>query len=813
MGLTYRFGRFELNPATRQLLVDEQPALLGARALDVLLALIERRDRLVTKNELLDLVWPGFVVEENNLQVQISTLRKLLGQDAIATVAGRGYRFTLEAADAAGTQSPPRPQIPKHNLPEQVASFIGREREIAELRQVLAQTRLVTLVGVGGVGKTQLGLRTAPSVMEAFTDGVWFVELAPISDAALLANAVTHALGVSAGSRRSHEDALEEFLRTKQLLLLIDNCEHLIEACARLTHQLLVQCPQVKVLATSREAMSIPGEITFAVRPLTVPDPTSFGINVAALGMASENESVRLFIDRARSVRPDFTITTLNTPAIAEICFRLDGIPLAIELAAARAKALGPQEILARLDDRFRLLTGGGRAALPRQQTLRATIDWSYDLLTEPERALFRRLSVFAGGCTLAAAEVVGSAAEFDDASVLDLLSHLVDKSLVLAREGGGESRYSLLETVRQYGYARLREANESGPARDAHLAYYLQYAKTAEPHLRDAYQREWLGRLQEERDNLRAAMDWACGAGHTQLGLELAGLLGRYWHLRSEYNEGRYWLQRVQQLPHAADYPDEHAWVLYFEGVQATFQSDAETIRRILTRSLEIAKGCANRRCAAYALDFLGMCETADTNLELAEACLDEALSIFTEIGDRWGVAFNLWHSGMLRNARDDSVGALTLWEQSLTLFQQLGDEHRVGILLRAVGTRLVSNGELERGADMLRRALRIASERGAKLEVAICLFSFAEAVERNSDPASSLELSHAAAVVFDTIGSLRSGVLNLPGIAPVRHWFGRHQAEYEHALADKRVLSMERAIDFALDYRFGFDAVPRKE
>jgi predicted ATPase/DNA-binding winged helix-turn-helix (wHTH) protein len=809
----YRFGRIELNPATRQLLVDKQPALLGARALDVLLALIESRDRLVTKSELLDLVWPGLVVEENNLQVQISTLRKLLGQDAIATVAGRGYRFVLEPTDASGTQSPPRPQVPKHNLPEQVASFIGRERELGELRQLLARSRLVTLVGVGGVGKTQLGLRAASNVVEAFPDGVWFVELAPISDAALLPNAMTHALGVSAGSRRSHEDALQEFLRARQLLLLIDNCEHLIEACARLTHQLLVQCPQVKVLATSREAMGVLGEVTFAVQPLAVPDPTSFGLNPASPQTASENESVRLFIDRARSARPDFTISTANVAAIAEICFRLDGIPLAIELAAARAKALGPQEILSRLDDRFRLLTGGGRTVLPRQQTLRATIDWSYDLLTEPERTLFRRLSVFAGGCTLAATEVVGGAGDIAAASVLDLLSHLVDKSLVIAREGGGESRYHLLETVRQYGDARLHEVNEAGAVRDVHLGHFLQFAKTAEPHLRDAGQREWLGRLHAERDNLRAALDWACSAGHTQSGLDLAGVLGRYWHLRSEYNEGRYWLQRVQQLPDAADFPDEYAWALYFEGVLATFQSDTETIRRSLTRSLEVARGSANRRCIAYALDFLGHCEAVEADFELAEARLDESLSIFGEIGDRWGTAFNLWHAGLIRNARNDDTGALALWEQSLTLFQQLGDEHRVGILLRAVGAHLVNKGEFQRGTDMLRQALRIASERSARLEIAIDLWSFAEAVERDGDAASALELSHAAVAVFDAIGSLRSGIFKLLGIETARDWFGRHQAQYERAVADKRVLSMERAIDFALGYQFGSDTVPRIE
>jgi predicted ATPase len=809
----YRFGRFELNPATRQLLVDARPAPLGARALDVLLALIERRDRLVTKSELLDLVWPGLVVEENNLQVQISTLRKLLGQDAIATVAGRGYRFTLEPTDGAGPQAPPQPQVPKHNLPEHVASFIGREREIAELRQLLTQNRLVTLVGVGGVGKTQLGLRAATNATDAFSDGVWFVELAPISDAALLPNAVTQALGISAGARRSHEDALLEFLKTKQLLLVIDNCEHLVEACARLAHQLLVQCPELKILATSREAMSVPGEVTFAVPPLAVPDPASFSLAPSSLQTALGNESVRLFVDRARSARPAFTMTASNAPAIAEICYRLDGIPLAIELAAARTKALGPQEILSRLHDRFRLLTGGGRTALPRQQTLRATIDWSYELLTEPERALFRRLSVFAGGSTLAATEIVGCTGDIAAENVLDLLSHLVDKSLVIAREGVGESRYHMLETVRQYGDARLRDANEAGPVRDAHLSHFLQFAKTAEPRLRDAGQREWLGRLHAETDNLRAALDWACSASHTQSGLELAGALGRYWHLRSEYSEGRYWLERVRRLPDAADYPDKYAWALYFEGVLATFQSDTETIRRILTRSLEVARSCANIQCAAYALDFLGHCEAVADNLDLAEARMEESLSMFGEIGDRWGTAFNLWHAGLLRRRRDDPAGGLAFWERSLMIFQQLGDEHRAGILLRAIGAHLVENDEFQRGTEMLREALRIAGDRGAKLEIAIALWAFSDAIKRDGDPASALKLSLAAAGVFDAIGSLRAGIFNLLGVGTVNTWFGQIRAQYERAVADKRVLSMEAAIDFALSYHFASDPVRRQD
>ena len=811
MTAIYRFGRIELNPATRQLLVDRQPALLGARALDVLLALIERRDRLVPKNELLDLVWPGLVVEENNLQVQISTLRKLLGPDAIATVAGRGYRFVLEPTDAPGAQAPR--QVPKHNLPEQVASFIGREREITELRQLLARNRLVTLVGVGGVGKTQLGLRAAANVMDAFPDGVWFVELAPISDTALLPNAATHALGVSAGSRRSHEDALQNFLRTKQLLLLIDNCEHLIEACAQLTHQLLVHCPQVKILATSREALSVSGEIAFAVQPLTVPDPTAFEIAHASLQTASENESIRLFIDRARAVRPDFTITISNAPAVGEICFRLDGIPLAIELAAARVKALDPREIVARLGDRFQLLTGGSRTALPRQQTLRAAIDWSYDLLTESERALFRRLSVFAGGCTLAAAEVVGSAGDMVAADVLDLLSRLVDQSLVIAREAGGESRYQLLETVRQYGDAKLREANEIDLARDAHLGYFLQFAEAAEPHLRGAGQGEWLGRLHAERDNLRAALEWACSAGRTQSGLALVRVLGSFWHIRGDYSEGRYWLQRIEELPDAAGYPDDFAWALYFDGVMSMFLTDTERSQRLLKRSRALARNCGNRRCEAYALEFQGTCALMEADFERANARISECEPIFHEIGDRWGIALNLWHAGEYRLGIGDGDGGLAVWEKSLAIYQELGDEHRAGVLLREVGMCLVRKGELQRGIDMMRRALQISNQRGAKFEIANALWYFGEAAVLDGNQESALETFLAAAALYDAMGTLRTSGLAVLGIASARVWFTQNRETYERASADKRILSMERAVDFALDYQFESDSVRRPD
>jgi non-specific serine/threonine protein kinase len=803
----YRFGRFEVNPGTRQLLVDAWPAPLGARAFDVLLTLVERRDRLVTKDELLQLVWPGLVVEENNLQVQISALRKMLGMEAIATIPGRGYRFALNMDSDSGRATPPVPKA-SGNLPVQLTSFVGRNAELDSIKDQLRQARLVTLTGMAGSGKTRLSVQAAASATEEFPDGAWFVELATISDPALLPNAVAHALGVTVGVGRSPEDAIQDFLRTRQLLLVIDNCEHLIGACAEFTHGLLVQCPGVKVLATSREAMTVPGEISFAVPPLSVPEPNSLEAHVASLESPSAYDSVCLFVDRAVSVRPDFTITSSNAPVVAEICLRLDGIPLAIELAAARARALSPQEILSRLGDRFQLLTGGSRTALPRQQTLRAAIDWSYDLLAEPERVLLRRLSVFAGGCTLAAVEVVGSAANIAAADVLDLLSHLVEKSLVIVREGGGETRYQLLETIREYGNARLREMKEHGLVRDAHFNYFLQLARTAEPRLRDAGQVEWLGRVQAEIDNLRAALEWAHSAGKTAVGLELARVLGRFWHIRGDYSEGRYWLQRVQELPDATDFPENLAWVLYFEGLMRLFQSDPETIKRRLSRSLDMARSCANRRCEAYALDFLGVCASMEAKFELAESLSAECQPIFREIGDTWGMALNLWHAGENCDARGDSASALGYWEQSLAIFQQLEDEHRAGILSRAVGLCLVQRGDVQRGAKMMRQALQVADQRGAKFEVANTLWAFSDAVEYDGDPGTALELRLAAATAYDSIGGICSSASTLMEQGRARAWFTLHQEQYDAAFADGRALSTDSAIELALGYRFRFES-----
>ena len=424
-----------------------------------------------------------------------------------------------------------------------------------------------------------------------------------------------------------------------------------------------------------------------------------------------------------------------------------------------------------------------------------------------------RRLSVFAGGWTLDAAEVVGSGAGIVATDVLDLVSSLVDKSLVVARTGVGGTRYHLLETVRQYGSAKLGEAIESDLHRDVHLSHFRKLAEAAEPRLRDAGQGEWLARLHAEADNLRAALEWACSAGRTQSGLALARVLGSFWHIGSDYSEGRYWLQRIEELPDADRYPDDFAWAFYFDGVMAMFLADTERSERCLTRSRALARACGNRRCEVYALEFQGVCALMEGDFERAEAQIAECEPMFHEIGDRWGIAVNLWHAGECCLGKADGDGALAFWERSLSIYQQLGDKHRAGLVLREVGMCLVRKGEFQRGIDMMRQALQISNQRGAKFEIANALWYFGEAALLDGNPQSALELFLAAAALYDAMGTLRSRGLAALGLASARLWFAQNQATYERAAADKRVLATDEAIDLALGYEFASGLVSRRE
>jgi predicted ATPase/DNA-binding winged helix-turn-helix (wHTH) protein len=515
------FGRFELQPERRRLLRDGEPVAMGARAFDVLLALLERGDRVVSKTELLDLVWPGLVVEENNLQVQISTLRKHLGTQAIVTVPGRGYRFTatigIPAApdiddskmslQSSGTTHSVEPTARLTNLPAALSPLFGRIDELRELRELLSAHRLVSVVGAGGMGKSRLVQTTAHSLMRGWADGAWMVELAGLSDAALLPNVVAQALDIKLAGR-APLDELVAAISQRTLLLVLDNCEHLLEGAAALAQAILLGAPQVTLLTTSQEPLRLPAEQQFRLTPLSVPAAATTS---AARGFGA----VALLEARVRAVDSRFSLGDEVMDVAIDICRRLDGLPLAIELAAARVATLGLRPVRDKLDERFRLLTGGSRATLRRHQTLRAALEWSHNLLNDAEQAVFRRLAVFAGGFMMEMAQFVAGDAQLDEWAVLDHLSALVEKSLVVAGDGD-VPRYRLLESARAFGLEQLAAAGETTETLKKHaLAVRRHFERVDNVNLDGGLRTEQLeASLLPELDNLRAAHSWATAEG-----------------------------------------------------------------------------------------------------------------------------------------------------------------------------------------------------------------------------------------------------------------------------------------------------------
>ena len=536
MTLGYRFGNAELRPQHRTLLVDGKQARVGARAFDLLLALFEQRERIVTKNELLDLVWPGLVVEENNLQVHISSLRKMLGPHAIATVPGRGYRFTAAIDSAPSNERVPSPApaaagpVPERepiagastNLPAELQPLYGRDDDLAAVRALVASHRLVTIVGAGGIGKTALAQALAHASARSFSDGAWLVELAPVTDPASVASTVAGVLQVVLGAQ-DQAAALAKALGASRMLVVLDNCEHLARGVAEVADALHRMAPHVWLIATSQEPLKLAHEHVYRLGPLDLPrDEDSESVRRAG--------AVALFEARARATNAAFVVGENNAAAVVEICRHLDGIPLAIELAAARLALLGVEGLRARLDERFRLLTQGARLALPRHQTLRAAMDWSHGLLTADEQSVFRRLSIFSGSFGLDSAQRVGTDARIDEWMVLEHLGALVDKSLVVA-DLGDAPRYRLLETARAFGLEQLHGAAEFEATSRSHahatLAVFEQSWR--DEHVLSRHAR--LERYLPDLDNGRSALDWSAGPGaDAQLHIALAGAMAWIW-------------------------------------------------------------------------------------------------------------------------------------------------------------------------------------------------------------------------------------------------------------------------------------------
>ncbi|HYM70819.1 MAG TPA: AAA family ATPase, partial [bacterium] len=526
---------------------------------------------------------------------------------------------------------PPLRSFPaeRHNLPQELSSFVGRDQERAEIVQLLSTARLLTLTGTGGCGKTRLALRVAAEVVPRYPDGVWLVELAALTDPGLVLQTVASTLGVREVPGRPWLSSLTDALRDRTMLLVIDNCEHVIDACAHVIDAILGACPGVGVLATSREPLRIAGERTWRVPSLSL---VGSGATVTAEAAAA-SEAVRLFTDRAAAVQPAFAVTSQNAGAVLEVCRRLDGIPLAIELAAARVAALPVSEIARRLGDQLSLLNQGSRTALPRHRTLQAVMDWGYHLLSEGEQALLRRLAVFAGGWTLEAAEAVCPGRGEAPLAVLDLLTQLVLKSLVLMDEQDASVRYRFLETVRQYSAARLREWSEEPAVRDRHLDWFLALSERAAPEMVGSTQAAWFDRLEAEHDNLRAALEWALQCGRAEAGLRLIGAAWRFWFVRGYFAEGRGWLESLlragESTPAAV-----RADALNAAGNLAVFgQGDYAAGRRFYERGLALWKQTGDGRGVARILGNLAFVAAGEGDPVAERALLDESLALRREL------------------------------------------------------------------------------------------------------------------------------------------------------------------------------------
>lgn len=592
----------------------------------------------------------------------------------------------------------------KTNLPRQLTTFIGREREIAAIKQLLhaSTSRLITLTGSGGCGKTRLSLQVGQDVLADYAQGVWLIELAPVSDPALVTQTVATALGLREEAGRPIAATLVDYLRGRKALLLLDNCEHLVADCAQLAETLLHACPDLTILATSREQLGIAGETAFRVPSLAAPDPRL----APPIETLEHYEAVQLFSDRARLALPEFAVTADNAGAIAQICHRLDGIPLAIELAAARANVLSVDQIAARLTNVFRLLTGGSRTALPRQQTLRALMDWSYNLLTAAERTLLRRLAVFAGGWTLDAAEAIGADDDptglIQPDDVLDVLTQLVNKSLVIA-EGvdNGQARYRLLATIRQYALEKMSDYCDTDCVWDRHLDYFVRLAERAEPELRGPQQAQWLKRLQMDVDNLHAALDWSMD-GAVEAGLRLATALYEFVSRYGPINALADKLRQILQQPAAQPRSALRAKALDVAANLVSWQGELAEARTLAECALSIYRELGEASGEAHSLDTLGVILCLMDDYQNGPPLIFESLRIYRALNEATGIAQVLLDLGSMADARGGAQTPAYL-QESLAIFRQRGDAIGAGYALNELGRAALWQGDFEQAERWL--------------------------------------------------------------------------------------------------------------
>jgi predicted ATPase/DNA-binding CsgD family transcriptional regulator len=694
---------------------------------------------------------------------------------------------------------------PANNLPLQLSSLVGRDRERTEAGMLLAERRLLTLTGPGGSGKTRLALAVANDAAEEFEDGVWWVALAALSDPELVPQAVASVLEVRERPGRPSTETLADHLASRDTLLILDNCEHLIDACETLASALLYACPKLRVLATSRESLGVAGETVLLVPPLTLPGPD----HPPAPKELEHYEAVRLFAERAGSTTPTFELTERNAPDVALLCRSLDGIPLAIELAAARTKVLSVAQISSRLADSFRLLKSESRTADPRQQTLAATLEWSHELLSESERTLFRRLSVFAGGFTLGAAESIRAGGDIRVDDVLDLLTRLVDKSLVsVAEYGGTEAQYRFLETVRQYGMEKLEESEETDGVGGRHALFFLALAEEVEPKINSADRPRWLKRLGKDHDNLRVALARSLDAeAQAEAGLRLAGALLWFWFHRGYISEGRRWLSKALSAEAATDGPPSpttcaaRAKVLCGAGLLDWIQGDRAAARSRLEASVALWRELGDKQGLAQALRILGHVMLGQDDPSVARTLGEESVRLFRQCDDAFGLATSLATLGIIALTQEDHAAARVSLEESVAICRESGDDWALSLALRNLGITALKQGDHERAAALLGESLLALKEPNSTFGL-MNVDLLAAAVSIRGDHERATRLFGAAAAAREAVGvSMMPSVLAEydRGVATARAGLG--EAAFDAAWAEGKTMPPERAVQYALE------------
>jgi predicted ATPase/class 3 adenylate cyclase len=723
------------------------------------------------------------------------------------------------------------------NLPIQLTSFVGRQRELAEIKRHVAASRLVTLTGVGGAGKTRLAFQVAADLVGEYPDGSWVVELASLQDAALVARAVAAALGIREQPGVALDTVIADVLHARQLLLVLDNCEHLVEVAAQLVDALLRRCPALHILATSREKLGVGGEVVWIVPPLGLPDLAVF----PSADKLIESEAVRLFVERCEAIQPEFALTAQNARGVLDVCLGVDGNPLALELAAARVRVLGVEQIAARLTDQLKLLTGGSRTAERRQQTLRAAVEWSYELLSDEERLLFNRTSVFAGGFSLEAVQEICAGDGVDPADTLDLVQQLVDKSLVVTARvaDGGVGRFRVLEILRQYGQEQLRASGAFDSISARHAAFFAGLVEELGADCHGPGRTEYMHRLEQEHDNIRRALQWVVEQQDSAVALRFARMEW-FWMERDLWSEGRAWAERILGLSIEPEDVKARAELLLLSGEAAWLVGDMEVAYRQAEQALALSRQSADRQLEGAATGFLGLLLWIKGQLADAWPLIEKALALSQQAGDRWTQSRMLEQLGIMRLQEHDNVTAKMHIQESVRLAREFNDAYSLCIALNflgdvaaiqgatdeaeaaytesldisdalghptpgttalhSLGFLAVSRGDFARAGSLFVDCLARVRRRGGKRGVAECLIGFAGIARAGSQDQLAVELLGAAEATLESIGA--------SVWTTYRPFYDREvaagtarlgEAEFNRNWAIGRALPLERAIALA--------------